>query len=398
MSVTSTFEVFHHLERLAMTAQLPWPLLGVVIPVIIIAFLGYGSHYILWYNEPKEVQWLHELCLHTIWLTYALAIFTDPGEPPKDFHPQRGEWKRYCQSCKRFKPPRTHHCKTCKRCVLAMDHHCPWTYNCVGHNNLPQFLRFLVAVIVGTSNLAYLLWGRLKTIYDMRNEPAYLTSKWNIFWVLIFTLVNIAVLASITLLYIRCLLNVLAGKTQIEVWEWDRVESQLLSERFWIQVRKNYRKLYGKELPKLESCRFPPKPDDNDIVPINFTIDDLIFPYDYGYIKNVYYSCGGMWTWLWPWGGSPLNGCQWPRSDNCEDDQLNLPWPPDGGHQDHVATNDKSVESVDLSIPQNVALVKKRLDPRFSASRRVWINDQGESLRDYGVDMDIEVSDEEITI
>ena len=31
---------------------------------------------------------------------------------------------QYCEICKGFKAPRSHHCRKCNRCILKMDHHC----------------------------------------------------------------------------------------------------------------------------------------------------------------------------------------------------------------------------------------------------------------------------------
>jgi len=53
------------------------------------------------------------------------------------------EEKTWCAHCQSYKPPRAHHCSICKCCVLKFDHHCIWINNCVGHRNLPFFLRFL---------------------------------------------------------------------------------------------------------------------------------------------------------------------------------------------------------------------------------------------------------------
>ncbi|XP_077486697.1 palmitoyltransferase ZDHHC20-B-like [Amblyomma americanum] len=51
---------------------------------------------------------------------------------------------RYCGSCGRIKPDRTHHCSWCGRCVPKMDHHCPWFNNCVSFTTQKSFLLTLV--------------------------------------------------------------------------------------------------------------------------------------------------------------------------------------------------------------------------------------------------------------
>ncbi|XP_033731303.1 probable protein S-acyltransferase 6 isoform X1 [Pecten maximus] len=58
------------------------------------------------------------------------------------------EWK-YCEICKIYKPPRTHHCNLCKVCILKRDHHCYMVGNCIGFKNQRYFvvLAFYVALI-----------------------------------------------------------------------------------------------------------------------------------------------------------------------------------------------------------------------------------------------------------
>mmetsp|Transcript_22251 Transcript_22251/g.27305 ORF Transcript_22251/g.27305 Transcript_22251/m.27305 type:complete len:110 (+) Transcript_22251:321-650(+) len=48
----------------------------------------------------------------------------------------------YCQTCRNWKPHRTHHCRICNVCVPKMDHHCPWIGNCVGYHNFKAFFLF----------------------------------------------------------------------------------------------------------------------------------------------------------------------------------------------------------------------------------------------------------------
>ncbi|GAB2234169.1 hypothetical protein Drorol1_Dr00003407 [Drosera rotundifolia] len=70
---------------------------------------------------------------------YLLAAFTNPGSPSAmvwGSYPVIGRLDldnyKFCNFCKKPKPPRAHHCRSCGMCVLDMDHHCPFIGNCVG--------------------------------------------------------------------------------------------------------------------------------------------------------------------------------------------------------------------------------------------------------------------------
>lgn len=428
-----------------MMLEFRWPLLGVIIPVAIIACTAYGSHYfILRHHLSTTQQIIYECLASMIWASYALAIYTSPGEPPKNYNPKKGEWKRYCTKCRIYKPPRTHHCSKCNKCVMAMDHHCPWTLNCVGANNLPHFMRFLFWVIVGTLYLFVQFCERIIGYYNDLDKPIYLIKRSELIAVVVFTPIDLFILLSISLLFIRCLINICKGMTQIEIWEWDRIDSQFHSKRLWKSIRLNYKQLHGKKLPKLNTWtnktpiddeEYPlddimnqeendelnslvgpestdteshyrddedlegecdPGADeeecdeevdeDNDTVPQNFTIDDLIFPYDYGLWGNLKHFLGSPFMWLVPWSKPNNSGLDIePSLDYKEDDQLGLPWPPDGGNQNITipTPNDDELRSIN-----NYSQIKKQLDPRYNAKRSNWQNDMGESLNDFGVYID----------
>jgi len=103
-----------------------------------------------------------------LWVSYYRCCQTDPGIPsrywaPKGFTAEEIEeakipvfprWNyknkslRYCQTCKCFKPPRSHHCHECNKCVVKHDHHCSWIANCVGFYNHKFFLLFVMYVLL----------------------------------------------------------------------------------------------------------------------------------------------------------------------------------------------------------------------------------------------------------
>lgn len=196
------------------------------------------------------------------------------------------------------------------------------------------------------------------------------------------------------------------GMTQIELWEMERLENQFYSERMWNQIRKNYKRFHGKSLPRLVSWNKPsncyiedasPEAEraDDLVIPKEFTPDDIVFPFDMGPLTNMVLACGKPWLWILPCGGPGELGLHFPKNEYVEEDQLGLPWPPDGGHSEAIRANFSETSDIELNdINLNDILsLRKRLDPRSHVSRKEWINDEGETLVDFGVDIDAEDSE-----
>ncbi|PRP82291.1 hypothetical protein PROFUN_10363 [Planoprotostelium fungivorum] len=168
-------------------------MIGCVGPILIflatvlisgIAFIHFTALVPYYSPEISVVYLLHMVwsvwLLFNIGFNYYKVVTTPPGctaDIPQELYsedllvqirtedaPQRGTgFSRWCKSCKRVKPPRSHHCHICKQCVLRMDHHCPWVGRCVGMHNHKFFFLFM-----------FYLWLACVWVFPLSLYPLYM--------------------------------------------------------------------------------------------------------------------------------------------------------------------------------------------------------------------------------
>ncbi|KAF9270650.1 zf-DHHC-domain-containing protein [Marasmius fiardii PR-910] len=267
----------------------------------LICFIAYSSQIFIiwpWYGNEISVELLvllipfNSLVAMLLW-NYFLCVYTEPGHVPDNWKPDSHvdgfEVKkltgqpRYCRTCERYKPPRTHHCRQCNRCILRMDHHCPWINNCVGHFNYGHFIRFLFYVDVACTYHLAMITRRVSSV-SLNYWDSITTTE------LVFIILNYVACVPVELAVGAFSLyhfwGLMGNTTTIEGWEKDKAATM---------VRR------GK-------------------------IRDVKYPYNLGRRKNIESVLGkDMFLWCWPT-RTPGDGL---RFDLAEGEEMaESSWPP----------------------------------------------------------------------
>lgn len=279
-------------------------ILAIPAVILLVLTLGYSSQW-LFYSSPDllpgppstfETATFNVLLL-CLWYTYYKACTVDPGRysfpdsasslpnvssansdrPPDALY----QTPRHCKKCRAPKPPRAHHCRHCGRCIPKMDHHCPWTGNCVSLTTFPYFLRFLVWTNLSLWFLGWLLSRRAAALWAARHLPAYLGPTLpQLVHLVLLALLDAAVALALGILLYTTARGWALNMTMIEGWELERHEALLdryegEEGRWWAG---------GDEVLRLERVEFP---------------------YDVGMFANMAQAMGTANPLLWFW---PLAG------------------------------------------------------------------------------------------
>ncbi|RDH37697.1 DHHC palmitoyltransferase-domain-containing protein [Aspergillus welwitschiae] len=393
---------------------------------ILISFLAYSSQYFFLYFEPAPLRdtelWRLNIFALCIWICYYRTCTVDPGRIPKDWKPLDSKQleadrasgrQRWCRKCEAYKPPRAHHCRTCQRCIPKMDHHCPWTSNCVSHFTFPHFVRFLFYAVTGMSYLETLLYERASIIWASRNRPSYLgPSALQMGHLFVLLVVNSFTVFFLMILLGRTIWSMSINTTTIEEWEIERHQTLVRRSRH-----------FGGYLTGPGGVRI--------------RIRKQEFPYDIGIWSNIKAGMGGtanVLSWFWPLARTPdrRTGLEFEVNDFEDPDVTWSPPDPDRipvtarAAMDDVEPRTPSIyesaggmpiegPKATLRASQDIRR-RKRFHDRAqeelnqSASSREsspgyssepedgeegWKNSEGERLRDFGVEEDIEFYDEE---
>ncbi|PNY24883.1 Palmitoyltransferase [Tolypocladium capitatum] len=386
---------------------------------LLIAFLSYFSQYIFHYStlDPGPPSRTETVVFNTLllclWYSYFKAVTVDPGRYvfPHQVIEAEGSW---CKKCSAPKPPRAHHCRHCGRCIPKMDHHCPWTRNCVSMTTFPHFLRFLVYANVSLWTLWKLLWQRFYALWEARHLPAYLgPSVEGLIALALTSLICLFTTLALGIMLITTVKTWLFNCTMIEGWELDRHEAAIdRGGRDWWDITG----------PDGEKFRF----------------ERVEFPYDIGFFANMAQAMGtfNVPLWFFPLAGNPTVGKDgrgsgwtweengfnrkegmWPPPDPVKIRQAARPWP--AARRDYEA----ELREENLSPEEEKQAFKER-QQRDARRRNMllaeleevddydiiddidgsddaydqndirgspgWMNSDGERLRDYGVDEDVE--------
>ncbi|TAQ90100.1 hypothetical protein B7494_g1539 [Chlorociboria aeruginascens] len=385
---------------------------------LIMGFVAYSSQFLFHHIEPEPLSksqtiWFNVIVLG-VWWSYYKTCSVDPG--PKGWVEKIGAKKgkekvtlseteegklqrgiKWCKKCDAVKPPRAHHCRQCGRCIPKMDHHCPWTSNCVSYTTFPHFIRYVMFSVLGLAILLYHLSQRALHLWSNRNLPAYLGPPvWTIVHLLILLLSNSFSLFALSILLTRAVYSLATNTTMIESWEIERHEA--LIDR----ARKTGGWIYGNSGLKIR-------------------VERQEFPYDVGIWRNL---CLGMGSdnpllWILPFSGEPkiVDMGDWEINGFESEDKIWPPLDPDKLSRGKAVEENVGREYRTLAEEKEAFRERQRRDyERWGGNEDLddgeeyeseyeegvngegWTNSDGDRLRDYGVDEDAEILDDDIPL
>jgi palmitoyltransferase len=306
-----------------------------------------------------------------------------------------------------------------------MDHHCPWTGNCVSLQTFPHFMRFLTYANVSLWTLAYFLYQRAQAIWADRHLPSYLGPTLPA----LIQLVLVTLVCSGTMLALGIMLFTTAkawvfNTTMIEGWQLERHEAVLGrhdrdGDEFWSG-----------------------DPDKR------LRLEPVEFPYEIGFFKNMAQAMGtrNVLLWFFPLAGGPVvgrdgGGVGWEWEENGFNRRTGM-WPPldpeklqrakagwpgaasrmgyqsqpfgygeygspaeakaafrrrqeEDGRRRQVQGSQIMAELEEVDNLYDVELEGHEHDPYEEGidGEPGWTNSDGDRLRDYGVDEEVEAED-----
>ncbi|CAI5445260.1 unnamed protein product [Caenorhabditis angaria] len=141
-------------------------------------------------------------------INFLLVMCLDPGyiqiEISRISFVENGD---FCENCRIYRPPRSHHCKYCNRCIEIFDHHCPVVNNCIGKLNYKYYFTFLLSLFLHITLIFFICVLHIWTSNNQNSE--YLCS-----WILL----GVSIVSGIyvfSLLYLHLKL-IFLGKTTRE--------------------------------------------------------------------------------------------------------------------------------------------------------------------------------------
>ncbi|EFX04409.1 dhhc zinc finger membrane protein [Grosmannia clavigera kw1407] len=361
---------------------------------------------------------------------------------------------RWCKKCRAPKPPRAHHCRHCARCVPKMDHHCPWTGNCVSMQTFPYFLRFVVFTNVSLWMLGYLLAQRFYALWAERHLPAYLgPTLLELAHLTILALVCSATMLTLSIMLYTTVYAWLFNTTMIESWEIDRHEAVVdrynsthADGTFWDEGDD-----YDDGGDDYNSTNAGSDDDDDD--DDGDTYDEsprkktaprsrVEFPYDIGFFGNMSQAMGtvNIFLWFFPFASGPKvaiggSGAGWDWPENGFNSEPGMWPPPDpdkirrakreswaeqtdqtmaatSGHDYRLSPNSswktgtpeeelaafKQRQAADFRRRQHGVVAKAVVEEEGMDGRPGWTNADGDRLRDYGVDEEVDGDEDDVPL